>query len=461
MRTPTPTSMAATCLNPNSTLEQLLLANCTEAIPVQYQGLRLHYHSDIWTAAVIQRVVMLVFIMVMTFVGNVTIILVLTCSRYRKLNSRVNIFIINLAIGDLSVFLFTMTTELLFVAFEGAWVVGAVACKVLLYAQIVTLASTTFILAAMSFDRYMAICRPLSFGSSSRARKMIVVSWLMAFIFASPQLLIFKQNAVGVYPNGEIFYKCQSKGYTAWWQRKLYFTFMTSYILVIPAIFISFCYINVVKVVWRQGTDGDSLREGISLRKSMADKRAIPRAKIKTIKMTLSIICSFIACWTPYFVVHLIHIWSEYTYSIPEFVYAFAETMALLNSAVNPILYGCFNIKMKRGLSELFCPNRTRDKNAFMAASSTGRSQVRSTVGRTVRSAVPDSMSVLHPDINSSSDNEARDLVTSKSKDNIIKEENLNGFRLRVRFSHSKSPMQLRNLLGEGRSDSDCEDSHV
>jgi len=73
-------------------------------------------------------------------------------------------------------------------------------------------------------------------------------------------------------------------------------------------------------------------------------------------QMTLSIICAFIGCWTPYFVVHLIHIWTEYHYVIADSVYAFAETLALLNSAINPILYGCFNVQLKRSLAELCCP---------------------------------------------------------------------------------------------------------
>jgi len=51
--------------------------------------------------------------------------------------------------------------QVLFVAFDKAWVLGAVMCKVVLYVQIVTLASTTFILTAMSVDRYLAICHPL------------------------------------------------------------------------------------------------------------------------------------------------------------------------------------------------------------------------------------------------------------------------------------------------------------
>ncbi|XP_070182438.1 kiSS-1 receptor-like [Littorina saxatilis] len=108
--------------------------------------------DDIWTPDVIQRVASLAFIMTLTLVGNTVIIVVLTCSRYRKRNSRVNIFIINLAIGDLAVCVCTMTTEILFVAF-GQWVLGPAACKILTYLQIVTLASTTFILTSMSFDR--------------------------------------------------------------------------------------------------------------------------------------------------------------------------------------------------------------------------------------------------------------------------------------------------------------------
>ena len=336
--------------------------------------LTLVYHGNIWTPAVVQRISILSFIMILTLCGNIIIITVLMCSKYRKLNNRVNIFIVNLAIGDLTVCAFTMTTEIVFVVFEQAWILGATLCKLLLYAQIVTLASTTFILTAMSFDRYTAICKPFSLGAtSSKARRSIVISWLLALIFAVPQLLIFKQIAVGIYPNGEIKYKCRSKGYTAWWQRKLYFTFMTVYILIIPALLISYCYINVVRVVWQQGKDKGN--NGVALRRTYADKRAIPRAKVKTIKMTMSIIFSFIACWTPYFIVHLIHIWSEYRYEIPETMYIIAETAALLNSALNPIIYGCFNMKMKRGLFEVFCPNRIIEETKFTSVPPYNKSQ--------------------------------------------------------------------------------------
>lgn len=67
-----------------------------------------------WSGAVIQQVATLSVIIFLTLVGNTIIVLVLSLSRYRKRSSRVNIFILNLAIGDLAVCLITMTSELLF-----------------------------------------------------------------------------------------------------------------------------------------------------------------------------------------------------------------------------------------------------------------------------------------------------------------------------------------------------------
>jgi hypothetical protein len=43
---------------------------------------------EMWTADVIQRVASIGFIMVLTLIGNIVIIIVLTCSRYRERNSR-------------------------------------------------------------------------------------------------------------------------------------------------------------------------------------------------------------------------------------------------------------------------------------------------------------------------------------------------------------------------------------
>ena len=116
------------------------------------------YQVD-WSNEVLFRVVTICILMCLTIIGNVSLILRITCSR-RKRRKRVNLFLVNLAIGDLMVCFVTMTTEILFVAF-GEWVLGSWGCKLVVYLQMTTLASATFLLTGMSCDRYRVLVQPL------------------------------------------------------------------------------------------------------------------------------------------------------------------------------------------------------------------------------------------------------------------------------------------------------------
>lgn len=217
----------------------------------------------------------------------------------------------------------------------------------------------------------------------------MILAWLMAFLFATPQLFIFVQTDEGIKPDGSMKHMCKSKGYTAdgeYWQRKVYFTFLTTYILIIPTIIMTFCYVNIIHVVFmrtgREQPVNPKLRFTSAKRKTHADSRksssesqneieysltngrlpnrwvrrrsafaenrlSIPRklissSKRKVVKMTLSVIIAFIFCWSPYFIVGLIRIFSGYSIRLKH-VYSVAEILAMLHSALNPILYGMFS----------------------------------------------------------------------------------------------------------------------
>ena len=106
-------------------------------------------HGEVWTPEVTQRVATIVALMLLTLIGNVAVIAKLAADRLCRRRrhgrpatttsnppSRVSVFIVNLAVGDLTVCCFTMTTEVLFVVFEKAWLLGAAACRLLLYIQV-------------------------------------------------------------------------------------------------------------------------------------------------------------------------------------------------------------------------------------------------------------------------------------------------------------------------------------
>jgi len=98
-------------------------------------------------------------------------------------------------------------------------------------------ASSQITLGFLVFKRCLCtqvLVQPLkSLGGTRRVWRKILSSWLLALIFAVPQLLIFVQTQERLpSPPGRtqdvVVYGCKSAGYTAEWQRKVYFTFMTS-----------------------------------------------------------------------------------------------------------------------------------------------------------------------------------------------------------------------------------------
>ncbi|KAH8025622.1 hypothetical protein HPB51_010683 [Rhipicephalus microplus] len=338
----------------------------------------------VWDASLVQRVVPLSVIMFFTLAGNAAIVAVLARPRAAKRASRVNLFILHLAIGDLAVGLFTQSSEMLF-EISGGWVLGGPACKAVVYVQMVTLASTTFILASMSYDRYAAICRPLESRSGlRRAKAMVAVSWALAFLLALPQLFIFVQVQTGVTTSGRPHYECLSVGYTSHWQRQLYFSWLTLYILVAPGILISACYLRLLRAVWAaSGSEGGNCLVSTSkssqrskdsdkangksspplLRRCGQGNPLLPRARAKTLKLTVCIIASFMLCWIPYFAVHNVRIHSHYCIKVPRAAIVLAETAALLNSAVNPVFYGLFNVHIRRGICDILpCGRRRRGR---------------------------------------------------------------------------------------------------
>ncbi|XP_013786909.2 oxytocin receptor-like, partial [Limulus polyphemus] len=186
--------------------------------------------------------------------------------------------------------------------------------------------------------------------------------------------IIFYQVESGITTSGRVRYECASKGYTAMWQRKLYFTWLTAYILIVPTTCISYCYVNVLRCVWLAGREQDKNSSAIYLRRSVNAASTFPRAKIKTLKLTICIIASFVICWTPYFIVHNIRIYSNYTINIPKPIIIGAETLALLNSALNPIFYGYFNVRVRKGFIEIVY--RKKDFSSCVAANQSGSNPV-------------------------------------------------------------------------------------
>jgi hypothetical protein len=209
--------------------------------------------------------------------------------------------------------------------------------------------------------RYEAICCPFrSCTALRRVRRIIIICWLSSLIAAIPQLFIFEQSLI---PESLTKYRCASTGYTAEWQRRVYFTIFACYLLVIPCVCMTIWYIKIIRVVasstkvWIQKFRGQAT--------AFLSSSATSPSKIKTVKLAMTIIIVFVACWTPYIVVTLIEIYSDRRLQIPSWLDGVLQTICLAQSGLNPFIYITFNQRRKHSTKLVLASARiTSQKSA-------------------------------------------------------------------------------------------------
>jgi len=243
-----------------------------------------------------------------------------------------------------------------------------------------------------------ALVQPLKFfGGTRRVRHYVLVSWLLAAVVASPQLMAFvqtEQRRLLSNTTHMVVYKCESAGYTADWQRKIYVTFVTSSLLIIPACIMIYCFACIIRVVWLRGgrpreavrnVDQPLVHFVTSHRSDTASDPAICLAEVgssnhqprphrkmnsyvaigvprrvalttkrSVIKMAISVTVAFMVCWTPHFVVTLIRVYSDYQHKWTV-AKSICLLMALSHSAVNPFIYIIFTTRAVRAAFAHLC----------------------------------------------------------------------------------------------------------
>lgn len=118
-------------------------------------------------------------------IGNVTVFWTLWRYRYR---SRVTLFLMHLSVADLIVALIYMPLEIIWKA-TVSWEAGDFACRVMMFFRAFGFYLSSFILVAISLDRYFAVAKPLSLQiADRRGNIMLVAAWVFSVIASVPQV---------------------------------------------------------------------------------------------------------------------------------------------------------------------------------------------------------------------------------------------------------------------------------
>ncbi|XP_054082089.1 cardioacceleratory peptide receptor isoform X2 [Zeugodacus cucurbitae] len=277
--------------------------------------------------------------------GNSAVLFVMIVNKNRK--SRMNYFIKQLAIADLSVGLLHVLTDIIW-RITISWRAGNIACKLIRFSQVCVTYSSTYVLVAMSIDRYDAITHPMNFSKSwRRARHLVTAAWVVSVIFSLPILFLYEEKLI----QGQMQCWIELGSPEAW---QTYMCLVAATLFVVPALTISACYAIIVKTIWAKGSifiPSERCNSNITTRRA-SSRGIIPRAKVKTVKMTFVIVIVFILCWSPYIVFDLLQVFGRIPKTQTNIAIAtFIQSLAPLNSAANPLIYCIFSSQVFRTLS--------------------------------------------------------------------------------------------------------------
>nr|CAD7202280.1 unnamed protein product [Timema douglasi] len=328
---------------------------------------------------------------------------------------------------DLTVGLISVLTDIIW-RITVTWHAGNLACKFIRFAQALVTYSSTYVLVALSIDRYDAITHPMNFsGSWRRARVLVATAWVLSALFSIPIIILYEEK----YVQGKL--QCWID-FPEPWQWQLYMTSVAVALFIIPAVIISACYTVIVVTIWSKSKvltptgrprvsnrtnmckEINDVLENTLSRKAIQDggvdfdmaikssqvhglaemvkcynrtlqirynllfdevsvvpddhralrnipddqdsRRAssrgiIPRAKIKTVKMTFVIVFVFVLCWSPYIVFDLLQVYGHVPSTQTNIAVAtFIQSLAPLNSAANPVIYCLFSTHICRALRQ-------------------------------------------------------------------------------------------------------------
>ena len=296
--------------------------NCTNAtvpgIPVRDEflaQLEIGIQATIFTLAVI---------------GNGGVLLILALRR-KKL-TRMNMLIVHLSIADLFVAFFNVLPQLIWditYTFQGE----AFLCGFVKLTQTMAMYASSYVLVVTAIDRYTALCHPLvsQTWTMKKIHLMVAVAWILSFIFSIPQPIIFRyvERAPGVFD-------CWAN-FNPMWTMNLYVTWFFVAVYMIPICILTFCYGRISCVVWKNISTKEASVKGKKVKKFVgADhengrllngslvkqhstgnkprahvRGSVSRAKIKTVKLTLTVVFCYLICWSPFFIAQLWWAWDE------------------------------------------------------------------------------------------------------------------------------------------------------
>lgn len=271
-----------------------------------------------------------------------------------------NIFIINLAISDLTLCLVTAPFNLVRL-YQNRWPLGAFMCKFVPMCQGTNVFVSTMSITAIALDRFQVIVYPTRADMKKIGAAGALLSiWLISFLMASPLLVFSVHKTVTITVNkiSLKYYMCledvnlrSEKGaYSV-------ASMVVQYIL--PIVIVTIAHLRICnKLRYRMVNQHQNTAVINSPYQQRKNERQTQRKRRTNILLAMIAIV-FVLSWLPLNVFNII---SEYYISLYQnkiidvrLTYIICHLLVLCSACLNPILYGWLNENFRNEFVKVLC----------------------------------------------------------------------------------------------------------
>nr|AKQ63068.1 orphan G-protein coupled receptor 62 [Platynereis dumerilii] len=267
-----------------------------------------------------------------------------------------NIFIINLAISDLTLCLFTQPFNLLKVSMS-MWSLGGFMCKFVPMFAGTNVFVSTISITAIALDRFQVIVYPTR-DSMKRvgAAVALLAIWLISLLMASPLLIFNVLNPVEIAPGIVLYYVCVENP-ASHYEKGAYSIASMIFQYIVPILIVTVAHARICnKLKYRMINQQPTVALNSPFQKHKNEREAKRKRKTNTLLVTIAAV--FVCSWMP---LNVFDIMADFNHSYLKtidkngLVFPICHLLVLSSACTNPLLYGWLNENFRREFVSVLC----------------------------------------------------------------------------------------------------------
>lgn len=267
-----------------------------------------------------------------------------------------NIFIINLAISDLSLCLFTQPFNLMKVSMN-RWTLGVFMCKFVPMFAGTNVFVSTISITAIALDRFQVIVYPTKDSMRTMGAFIALFSiWGIALLMASPMLIFNVTQNVEPLP-GLVLYQVCVENPRLHYEKGAYSIASMVFQYIVPILIVTVAHARICnKLKYRMVNQQPQVCINSPFQKRKNEREA--KRKRKTNMLLVMIATMFASSWMP---LNVFNIMADFNGALLQdfdkkgLVFPICHLLVLSSACTNPVMYGWLNDNFRREFEKVLC----------------------------------------------------------------------------------------------------------